>query len=116
MSSRCRNVRCDEAARRTPPWRGTALALVLAVSSLLGLAIACIVSAATTGEPVAPAAGARGNPAVENPAPPVLRVTADPNNLPFTNERLEGFENRIAELVARDLGMRLDYVWRAQRR
>src|SRR4051794_19929438 len=31
-----------------------------------------------------------------------LRVCADPNNLPFSNARGEGFENRIAELVARD--------------
>ncbi len=46
----------------------------------------------------------------------VLRVAADPNNLPFSNERREGFENRIAELVARELGARLEYVWRAQRR
>ena len=34
----------------------------------------------------------------------VLRVCADPNNLPFSNARGEGFENRIAELVARDIG------------
>lgn len=46
----------------------------------------------------------------------VLRVCADPNNLPFTNERLEGFENRIAELIARDLGARIEYTWWAQRR
>ncbi len=46
----------------------------------------------------------------------VLRVCADPNNLPFSNERREGFENRLAELVARDLGARLEYVWWAQRR
>jgi len=45
-----------------------------------------------------------------------LRVCSDPNNLPFSNERQEGFENRIAELVARDLGARLSYVWWAQRR
>lgn len=46
----------------------------------------------------------------------VLRVAADPNNLPFTNARLEGFENRIAELIARELGCRVEYRWRAQRR
>ena len=46
----------------------------------------------------------------------VLRVCADPNNLPFSNERGEGFENRIAELVARDLGARVEYTWWAQRR
>jgi mxaJ protein len=46
----------------------------------------------------------------------VLRVCADPNNLPFSNDRLEGFENRVAEIVARDLHAELRYVWRAQRR
>jgi mxaJ protein len=48
--------------------------------------------------------------------PRELRVCADPNNLPFTNRRGEGFENRIAELVARDLHARLTYTWWAQRR
>src|SRR3954462_7100830 len=46
----------------------------------------------------------------------VLRVTADPNNLPFTNEKREGFENKLAELVAKELGADLQYSWRAQRR
>jgi mxaJ protein len=46
----------------------------------------------------------------------VLRVCADPNNLPFSNEKGEGFENRIAELVARDMGAELRYTWWAQRR
>ncbi len=45
-----------------------------------------------------------------------LRVCADPNNLPFSNERGEGFENRIAALIAKDLGARLSYTWWAQRR
>ena len=45
-----------------------------------------------------------------------LRVCADPNNLPFSDEKQQGFENRIAELVARDLGAKLSYVWWAQRR
>ncbi len=46
----------------------------------------------------------------------VLRVCADPNNLPFSNQRAEGFENRLAELLARDLDERLEYVWFSQRR
>ena len=46
----------------------------------------------------------------------VLRVCADPNNLPYSNAHGAGFENRIAELVARDLGRRLVYEWRPQRR
>ncbi|MDB5697492.1 MAG: extracellular solute-binding protein family 3 [Alphaproteobacteria bacterium] len=45
-----------------------------------------------------------------------LRVCSDPNNLPFSNERREGFENRIIELIAKDLGASVDYDWRAQRR
>ena len=46
----------------------------------------------------------------------VLRVAADPNNLPFSNDRLEGFENKIADLIARELHCRIQYHWRAQRR
>jgi quinoprotein dehydrogenase-associated probable ABC transporter substrate-binding protein len=49
-------------------------------------------------------------------APAALRVCADPNNLPFSNERGEGFENRIASLLARDLGTHVEYTWWAQRR
>ena len=48
------------------------------------------------------------------PAP--LRVCSDPNNLPFSNHRQEGFENRIAGLLARDLGTTVQYTWWAQRR
>jgi mxaJ protein len=46
----------------------------------------------------------------------VLRVCADPNNLPFSNQRGEGFENKIAERLARLLGAELQYTWWAQRR
>src|SRR5437763_289355 len=46
----------------------------------------------------------------------VLRIAADPNNLPFSNNRGEGFENKIAELLARELGVRIEWVWHAQRR
>ena len=45
-----------------------------------------------------------------------LRVCSDPNNLPFSNDKQEGFENRIAEIVARDLHAKLSYAWSAQRR
>jgi quinoprotein dehydrogenase-associated probable ABC transporter substrate-binding protein len=48
--------------------------------------------------------------------PRQLRVCADPNNLPFSNERLEGFENKLAELIAHDLNATLTYTWWAQRR
>jgi hypothetical protein len=46
----------------------------------------------------------------------VLRVCADPNNLPFSNEREEGPENGLAALVAEELDARVEYTWWAQRR
>jgi len=45
-----------------------------------------------------------------------FRVCADPNNLPFSNQRGDGFENRLASLIARDLHARVEYTWWAQRR
>jgi mxaJ protein len=53
----------------------------------------------------------------ELPAPPpVFRVCADPNNLPYSNQQQEGFENKIAELLAREFKQELSYVWWPQRR
>ncbi|HSK40463.1 MAG TPA: substrate-binding domain-containing protein, partial [Arenibaculum sp.] len=40
-----------------------------------------------------------------------LRVCADANLLPFSNDRLEGYENRIAALIAEDLGVPVTYYW-----
>ncbi len=56
------------------------------------------------------------------PGPPPVasrtefRVCSDPNNLPFSNGRGAGFENKLAEMVARDLGRPLHYTWWPQRR
>jgi mxaJ protein len=41
----------------------------------------------------------------------VLRVCADPDNLPYSDRNGGGFENRIAELVARELQWKLQYTW-----
>ncbi|QIG48407.1 quinoprotein dehydrogenase-associated putative ABC transporter substrate-binding protein [Nordella sp. HKS 07] len=49
--------------------------------------------------------------AIELVDPKILRVCADPNNLPFSNEKGEGFENRLAELIARKLGKSLAYTY-----
>jgi mxaJ protein len=49
-------------------------------------------------------------------AAPALRVCADPNNLPFSNARAEGFENKLAALIGRELGWPVRYTWWAQRR
>ena len=48
--------------------------------------------------------------------PKVLTACADPNNLPFSNKAGQGFENKLAEMIASDLHAKLKYVWWAQRR
>jgi quinoprotein dehydrogenase-associated probable ABC transporter substrate-binding protein len=58
----------------------------------------------------------RSAPSAQRPTPRALRVCADPNNLPFSNDRQEGFENQIAALIARDLGVEVEYTWWPQRR
>lgn len=65
-----------------------------------GAALACIVLLGA------------GTPAAPRP----LRVCADPNNLPYSNARHEGFEDKLARLVARELGRKVEYYYWAQRR
>ena len=45
-----------------------------------------------------------------------LRVSADPNNMPFSNSKGEGFENKIADLIAAEMHRPVEYTWWAQRR
>ena len=52
----------------------------------------------------------------ESASAQAFRVCADPNNLPYSNQDQEGFENKIAEVLARELGQVVDYTWRPQRR
>jgi mxaJ protein len=44
-----------------------------------------------------------------------LRVCADPDYMPFSNRAGDGFENKIAELVAKSLGRKLEYTWHSYR-
>ena len=46
----------------------------------------------------------------------VITACADPNNLPFSNRAGQGFENKLAKMIASDLHAKLQYVWWAQRR
>jgi mxaJ protein len=46
----------------------------------------------------------------------VLRVCADPNNMPFSNDRAEGFENKLAEMIAGKLDAKLEYTWWSERK
>ena len=43
-----------------------------------------------------------------------LRVCADPDNMPFSDEGRHGFENRIVELIAADIGATVAYYWLPQ--
>ena len=46
---------------------------------------------------------------------PILRVCADPYLMPFSNQKEEGLENKIASLLAKSLGAKLEYEWFPQR-
>ena len=67
-----------------------------------------LIAAAAIALSLAGAASANAAEAVDRSA---LRVCADPHNLPFSNEAGEGFENKIAELLARDLKVPVRYTW-----
>src|SRR3984893_17677683 len=52
-----------------------------------------------------------GDLSIELVDPKVLRVCADPRNLPFSNEKGEGFENKLGEFFAEKLQKKLDYSY-----
>jgi mxaJ protein len=100
--------------------------ILTALSLLATVAVACATGSRDASEQTARetdvlsanGAGSAEGAQEQEPRPGkrVLRVCADPNNLPFSNQRLEGFENRIAALLARELDAELAYTWWAQRR
>ncbi len=76
-------------------------------SSLLGMVPG--LASAQTATPAAP-------PAADAPAPrQALKVCQDPNNLPFSNDKKEGIENRIGELFGKELGLPVTYYSYPQR-
>lgn len=79
---------------RAPTLRSLVLAVILAAG----------VSAAAEAQRPGPA------------QPGLLRVCNDPDNMPFSNQKEEGFENKIAQLIAKDWKAKLDYVWYPTRR
>jgi quinoprotein dehydrogenase-associated probable ABC transporter substrate-binding protein len=85
-----------------------ALAFALLLPAGFARADAELSLARSTGDAGAPSTGAS--------ADATLRVCADPNNLPFSNRAGAGFENALADLVARDLHRGVAYTWWPQRR
>jgi quinoprotein dehydrogenase-associated probable ABC transporter substrate-binding protein len=82
------------------------------VPTMLAGAMVCASLVVSIERPRAQGAGL--NAELELVDPKVLRVCADPNNLPFSNDKGEGFENRIAELLADKLHKTLAYAWYPQ--
>jgi quinoprotein dehydrogenase-associated probable ABC transporter substrate-binding protein len=81
--------------------RALAIEMSMRQGRLIGLVGAVLVCCA---EPAAP----QTSDLVDRGA---LKVCADPNNLPFSDEKKEGFENKIAELIGAELGRSVDYSW-----
>ena len=78
-------------------------------------------AAADSGKPTATVPNTTDQPAASKPEPPAgwagqtFKVCADPNNPPYSNKKGEGFENKIAELLAKQLGKKVEYFWFPQR-
>ena len=77
---------------------------------LLRLAAALTVVASTA----TPTLAAQLRPNVGKPG--VLRVCADPDNMPLSNQKGEGYEQKIAELIAQDWNAKVEYAWWPVRR
>jgi quinoprotein dehydrogenase-associated probable ABC transporter substrate-binding protein len=77
------------------------------IPALSSIALAVTVASAPAG------AQGRESPdlSIELVDPKVLRVCADPHNLPFSNDKGEGFENKLAELFAEKLDKKLAYTF-----
>nr|WP_295945180.1 quinoprotein dehydrogenase-associated putative ABC transporter substrate-binding protein [uncultured Xanthomonas sp.] len=103
------------ASRRLPA--GARAVLLLCSLGLVAAGCTREPSSATARAPAAPpavAAPASAAPATTLPADaPVLRVCADPGNMPLSDRAGEGFQNKIAQVVAAEMGRRLEYEWRS---
>jgi quinoprotein dehydrogenase-associated probable ABC transporter substrate-binding protein len=88
----------------------------------VGIALVCAVLAPSTLAQPAPSAAppsgspqAAGAPNAAVPSGTVLKVCADPNNLPQSDQAGAGYENKLAEALARDLGRSVKYTFFPQR-
>lgn len=82
--------------------RSSSEALAERLLALVSAALVCVASASQAI-------------AAERADDDVLRVCADPSNMPLSNERGEGYENKIAEALARDLGRHVEFTFFPQR-
>src|SRR5690348_675906 len=85
------------------------LRTIAAVAAVLTAVFVCIRAG-----PLHAQVNESGDLSIELIDPKVLRVCADPRNMPFSDEKGEGFENKLAELVAQKLGKSLAHAWYPQ--
>jgi quinoprotein dehydrogenase-associated probable ABC transporter substrate-binding protein len=90
------------ASHNNMTWR-----LMAALPVLLAAALSQMPGARAQGAPAAPAGGV--------PQGKALKVCADPNSLPSSNQRGEGYENKIAQAMAKDFGKEVAYTFFPQR-
>jgi quinoprotein dehydrogenase-associated probable ABC transporter substrate-binding protein len=82
-----------------------------ALTSILSGVLACGLVALQSVEARAQAGGDAGSGSLELVDPNVFRACGDPRNMPFSNDKGEGFENKLAELLAAKLGKKLSYTY-----
>jgi len=88
--------------------------MVSKIVNVLAIACMCMLNATSYAAEeereliINPDIGRGGEPILEE-KPDEFRVCADKDNLPYSNDRFEGFENKIAELIASDLGKKVTY-------
>src|SRR5262245_30217965 len=101
-SVRCRLPALQGRKMRSDNTRPSRLTMVKrsAAASCAALAILCGAASGAEAGPVASGS---------------LRVCADPDNMPFSNAEGQGFENKLAELIAEKLNARLEYSWFAEK-
>jgi quinoprotein dehydrogenase-associated probable ABC transporter substrate-binding protein len=98
--------RIEEPAKPTPHASGRTTIVGSILAGVLALAVVAL-------QPVAARAQANNGEAgsLELVDPNVFRACGDPRNLPFSNDKGEGFENKLAELFAAKLGKKLSYTY-----
>jgi|SRR6185437_11362552 len=91
--------------------RVPARAVIASLGAWLSVALAATASAQQTATPPSPALGTTA----QGTADTTVRVCADPHGLPQSNDRGEGYENKIAAALAHDLGKKISYTYFPQR-
>jgi len=94
------------------PWH-SAITGTLRTAALLRTAIVAVALALPAVRPAAAQAPGLGIGA-ELVDPHVFRVCADPSDLPYSDQAQQGFENKIADLLAHELGKQLGFTWQPQ--